>query len=84
LQIAKKLSSSLGRKVVHVKLTEEQRIQKFLSFGMPEHYAKFLTFLEGSAAKGEEERMNDAVERVTGRPSQNFDSFAQQHKMEWH
>ena len=50
---------------------------------MPEHYANFLTFLEASAAKGEEERMNDAVERVTGQPPQDFDSFVQQHKAVW-
>lgn len=83
VQIAAKLSSGLGREVVHVKLTEEQRTQKFLKFGMPEHYANFLTFLEASAARGEEERMNDAVERVTGRPPQKFDSFVQQNKAVW-
>ena len=83
MQVAKNLSSCLGREIVHVKLTEEQRIEKFLSFGMPEHYARFLTFLEGSVAKGEEERMNDAVERVTGRPPQDFASFAQQHETVW-
>ncbi|OZJ04494.1 hypothetical protein BZG36_02663 [Bifiguratus adelaidae] len=82
-EIAAKLSSCLGREVVHVKLTDEQRTQRFMSYGLPEHYANFLTSLEVSAASGVEDRMNDAVERVTGRPSQKFDVFAQQHKTAW-
>lgn len=83
MQIAEKLSSCLGRKIVHEKLTEEQRTQRFLGYGLTEHSAKFLTFLEVSAAKGVEERMNDAVEKVTGQPPQSFDDFAQQKKSAW-
>jgi hypothetical protein len=68
---------------VHVKLTDEQRIQQFMSFGLPEHLAKLLTSLEVSAANGMEDRMNDAVEQVTGRPPQSFDDFARQHISSW-
>lgn len=80
IQIAAKLSSHLGREITHVNLTGEQRIQRLMSVGLPEHYAKFLTFLEVSAGNGDENRMNDAAERVTGRPPQTFDEFAQQCK----
>jgi hypothetical protein len=83
MQLAEILSDCLGRKIEHVKLTGDQRVQRFLGFGMPEHYANFLTFLETSAAKGAEERMNDAVEELTGRPPQTFGSFAQQNKLVW-
>lgn len=54
-----------------------------MSYGLPEHYAKLLTSLEVSAADGVEDRINDAVERVTGRPPQKFDAFAQEHKTAW-
>lgn len=83
VQIAAKLSSCLGREVVHIKLSDDQRTQQLMSFGLPEHYAKFLTFLEVSSANGAEDRMNDAVERVCGRPPQTFDAFAQQNKAVW-
>jgi len=73
----------LGREVVHVKLTAEERSQQLVGFGLPEHYAKFLTWLETSTANGDEERMNDAVKRVTGRLPQSFDAFAQQNKSAW-
>ena len=82
-QIAAKLSSSLGREIVHVKLTLEQRIQSFISHGLPDHFAKFIASIEVSAANGSEEIMNDLVEQVTGRPPQNFDAFVQEHKAVW-
>ena len=83
MQIAAKLSRYLGREVVHVKLSDEERIQKFMSLGMPQHSAKFLTSLEGMAADGLEERRNDAVERVIGRPPRTFDAFVQEYKTVW-
>lgn len=66
--------------VVHVELTEEQRTQQFMGFGIPEFRAKLVTFLEVSSASGAENKMNDTVEQVTGRPPQNFDAFVQEHR----
>jgi hypothetical protein len=83
LQVAAKLSSALGRKVEHVKLTEEQKFQSLVKVGLPEHFAKFLAHLEVSAAGGEEQRMNDTVDQVTGRPPKTFDTFAQENKAVW-
>ena len=74
MQIAAKLSSGLGREVVHVKLSEEEELQRFLGIGIPEHIAKLLTRIEIASTNGKEERLNDAVEKVTGRPPQTFDT----------
>jgi festuclavine dehydrogenase len=68
---------------VHVKLSEEEKVQRFMSAGMPEHYAKFLAGIEAGSAKGMEERENNAVERVTGKPAQRFDDWVQQNKTAW-
>jgi len=81
--VAEKLSNALGRKIEHVKLTEEQRYQGLLSAGLPDHFARFMTNLEVLAKGGEEDRMNDAVEKVTGRPPKSFDTFAQENKAVW-
>ncbi|KAI9794246.1 MAG: hypothetical protein M1816_006172 [Peltula sp. TS41687] len=82
--IAAKLSSCLGRKIVHVKLSPDQETRRLIKdVGMDEDYAKLLTYLEVISADGVEERMNDAVERVTGRPPLKFDDFAQQNKAVW-
>ncbi|KAF9813954.1 hypothetical protein IEO21_05390 [Rhodonia placenta] len=82
-EIAAKLSSCLGREITDVNLTDEHRAQRLMSVGVPEYFAKRLASLEVSAANGSENRMNDVVERVTGRPPQTFDEFAQQCKSAW-
>ena len=82
-QVAAKLSGCLGKKIVHVKLTEEERVQHFVGNHLPEHFARFLTSLELAATGGSEERMNDCVEQVTGRPPQSLDAFAKQHMSVW-
>lgn len=83
MQVAAKLSSGPERDIVHVKLSQEQSVQRYLSLGLPEHYAKVLSSLEVASAHGTEERMNDAVETLTGRPPQNFDAWVQQNKKAW-
>jgi hypothetical protein len=83
LQIAAKLSSGLGRDIMHVKLSEEQVVQRYLGVGTPEHMAKFLASIEVSTANGREETLNDAVKEVTGRPPQKFDVWIQENKATW-
>jgi festuclavine dehydrogenase len=39
--------------------------------------------LEIMTADKREERMNDTVEKVTGRPPKSFDSFVQENKSVW-
>jgi festuclavine dehydrogenase len=39
--------------------------------------------LEIKTADKREERTNDVVEKVTGRPPQTFDSFVQENKSVW-
>ncbi|KAJ9642050.1 hypothetical protein H2199_005265 [Coniosporium tulheliwenetii] len=82
-EIAAKLSSGLGREIVHVKLSEEEAAQRYLKLGLPDQFAKFMSYLEAAAARGDEERSNDAVERVSGRPPLKFDEWVQQNKKAW-
>ena len=57
---------------MRVKRSEQERVQNFMSMHMPEQFARFMTSLEVSSANGMEDRMNDAVENVTGRPPQGM------------
>jgi hypothetical protein len=82
-QIAAKLSNGLGRKIEHARLSPEDNIQRYVQSGFPEHYAKLLTMLETNTAQGAEERMNDNVELVTGRPPMKFDHWVQLHRSAW-
>ncbi len=83
MQIAAKFSKALGCEVMHVKLSGEERLQGYLEIGLSEFYAKFLTWLEVGCANGSEERLDDAVEQVTGRPPQKFDSWVEENKLTW-
>jgi hypothetical protein len=68
---------------VHVKYSQDEVVQRLLSIGMGEYYAKFLAWLETTSAAGLEDRMNDTVEKVTGRPPQSFDAWVQENKAKW-
>jgi festuclavine dehydrogenase len=73
----------LGREIVHVRLSETERVQQYLSKGLPDFYAGILTYLEVGSAGGMEERLNGDVEKVTGRPPQKFDDWVQENKAVW-
>lgn len=79
MQVAAKFSSGLGRKIVHVRVSKEESAQHHMEAGVPEHYAKFLAWLEADYTK-RVLTTNDVVERVIGRPPQNFDAWIQENK----
>ncbi|OMP83221.1 putative oxidoreductase yesF [Diplodia seriata] len=81
--IAQKLSKMLGREIVNMKLTGEERKKGLLEYGMAEHFADFLTELELMAARGEEAHEGNDVEKVTGRRPQSFDDFARKNRAAW-
>ncbi|TIA48117.1 NAD(P)-binding protein, partial [Aureobasidium pullulans] len=82
-QIAEKLSIHLSKKITHVKLSPEQRIQGFKDVGLPLHMSSFLTNLEMMAAEGKEAWEGNDVELVTGRKPMSFDAFVQKNKQVW-
>jgi hypothetical protein len=82
-QIADTLSEVLGRKIEHVKLDEESRVQGLTQAGVSEYYAKFLTRLEVLASTDFEKAQNDVVERVTGQAPKSFQTFAEENKAKW-
>ena len=68
---------------MHVRCSGDQMVQRYMDMGLPEYWAKFMSFLEVASADGMEERSNDAVEQVTGRPPQKFDAWVQENKTAW-
>ncbi|THW68309.1 NAD(P)-binding protein [Aureobasidium pullulans] len=82
-QITEKLSTHLGKKITHIKLSPEQRIQGFKDVGLPPHMSSFLTNLEIMAAEGKEAWDGDDVELVTGKKPTSFDEFVQKNKQVW-
>ncbi|KAK2875589.1 hypothetical protein FQN49_001594 [Arthroderma sp. PD_2] len=82
-EVAEKLSAALGRTIEHVKLSDEQRYKGLVDAGVSEYYARSLTNLEVAASTGFETRLNDAVEKVTGRAPRTLDLFAYENVGAW-
>ena len=69
-----------GRKFEHANLTEDELIKLFIEGGIPEGYARPLAMMDTMIANGGEDRLNDVVQKMTGRPPKTFRKFAEQNR----
>ena len=86
VQIASKFSSALGRKIEHVKVSPEERKQKMISIGHPEHFGDFIVFLDTFTKDQKEVREGkprDDVEKLTGKKPITFDEWLKENKAVW-
>ena len=77
------MTEILGKKIVHANLTPEGLEERFQSFGMPEDYSKFMSFMDTNIKHGSEDRLNDVVLSVTGKQPNVFRDFAEAAKATW-
>ncbi|KAI9671952.1 MAG: hypothetical protein M1817_002317 [Caeruleum heppii] len=84
-EVAAKLSSALGREIVHVRRSKEEMVQAYQSVGVPEWVANYLGYLENWTADGMEANYEetDAVEQLTGRRPQTLEAWVQENKAAW-
>lgn len=67
----------LGRKITHVSVSPEELGRRFVDIeGIPEKQAKLLVWLYEQTAAGDEAKMNDHIERVTGRKPLSLERWA--------
>lgn len=81
--IARLIGQARGQPLRHVRLSVEELAARHTAHGLPHDYAATLAGLDGQIAKGAEERLSDAVPRLTGRPATRFDAFALEHGNLW-
>jgi festuclavine dehydrogenase len=82
LKTARILTEVIGKKVTHVNLPEQDFVRRLISAGLNEDHATVLGGLEGFIKRGEE-RLNDVVLQITGRPPRTFREYAEISKSEW-
>jgi festuclavine dehydrogenase len=82
-EVAALFSEILGRRIQHVKISEEQLAASFMKFGMPEAYARRLSDGESRASIGEFAILNGSVSRVTGRAPLDLRKYIEKHKHVW-
>ena len=74
--LATTLSSVLDRPVRHHHLSVAELAERHVSHsGLPETYAQTLAAMDANIAAGSEDRITDAVTRMTGRPAQRLADF---------
>jgi hypothetical protein len=58
-------------------------VGRLTSVGLSENHAAALASLEGAIKNGAEERLNDTVLKVTGKPPRTFRDYAETSKSDW-
>jgi uncharacterized protein YbjT (DUF2867 family) len=74
--VAALLSEALGRHIEHHAVSVEEARVHMMASGIPDTYAVLLAGMEGSIARGTEDRTTEAVLRITGRPPRAFRDVA--------
>lgn len=70
-----KFSKALSKPVTHVKVSKADILAMYKEAGLREPVAELVATLEDFTSQGVEERMNDVVEKVTGRKPESFDDM---------
>ena len=74
-EAAELLSRAAGRPIAHVDTPVEEWVAATVATGIPEAYARMLATLLGNVREGRGTAVDDAVERVTGRPARSFAEY---------
>ena len=80
---AARFTEILGRQVRHIRVPQEQVVETFTKFGLPESYGRRLAEGEFRASQGEFAILNDVVAKVTGRPPLTLRQYIEEHKQVW-
>jgi uncharacterized protein YbjT (DUF2867 family) len=75
--VAATMTEVTGRPVVHRSLSYEQMRDR-LAVQIPEEFAAMLAGMDRAIAEGSEDRLTDAVQRLTGRPARTFRAFLEE------
>lgn len=69
------ISAQIGRTVRHCPVSADEYAERIAAQGIPADFAAVLAALDVDIRAGSEDRVTDAVERVTGRPARSFRTF---------
>jgi uncharacterized protein YbjT (DUF2867 family) len=70
------LSEASGHPVSHRSLEPAELVAAYQAIGLPAARAEFMALIDRVIASGFEDRVTDAVERVTGQPPRSYEEFA--------
>merc|ERR1712093_447123 len=73
--VAALLTTKLNRKITHVSISEEEIVSVFSSIGLAPELVKALAAMDTAIKEGAEDRLNDAVLKVTGKKPKTLEEF---------
>ncbi|MEU3741154.1 NAD(P)H-binding protein [Streptomyces sp. NPDC032198] len=81
--VAAAVSKVSGRDIWHRSVPVAEFRERLLATGMPEAFAEVLAAMDEAIAHGSEDRVDPAVERITGRAARSFADFAAENAAAW-
>ena len=81
--VASVLSEVTGRRITHERVPRAAVVDRIADSGVPREFATLLAGLEDLIAAGAEDRVSDAVHRVTGRPARSLAQWASERRSAW-
>lgn len=81
--VAEAVSKVSGRVIRHRPVPVAEFRERLTTIGIPQAFARMLAAMDDAIAHGSEDRVDPAVERITGRPARAFADFAARHATEW-
>ncbi|WP_434054447.1 MAG: ergot alkaloid biosynthesis protein [Roseibium sp.] len=81
--VAETLSSALGRRIAHHRLTVGELAARHREHGLPEDYAATLAAMDKAIAGGSEDRVTENVQELTGRSPVSITEFVRHNAAAW-
>jgi len=75
-EAARIITQQTGRPVRHRSVTAEDAARRIAAHGVPADFAKVLAAMDVAISDGDEDRVTDTVDQITGRPARSFSTFA--------
>ena len=82
-EVAARISTVVGRKISHHRLTPDLLAARYRSGGLGPIYAQTLAAMDAAVARGAENRVTTCVESVTGQPPSTFGAFTEANATAW-
>ena len=81
--MANVLSEVLGRKITHTNVSQQELADWLTKRGVPDYTSNMLAELDTGIKNGMEDRLNDVVQKVTGKAPVTYKEYAEKHKDAW-
>lgn len=81
--VARMIGVATGKRIEHIRLTEDELAGRFVATGMQPVYARVLAALDTAIAHGSEAQVSSEVPTILGRPARSFEAFVATERAAW-